>query len=199
MSADLVPWALRQRVSKASDKALLVAAAALAEGVACSAGQGEIARVAEQSIDSVQRGLTRLESLGLVNRMRRGGTGSGRETDIVFLCLDTQLTGAAVRPGFFYAVAAAKRLKVGITFDPPTRFRALGRLNGDLTLVGLWRGEASACRRIEADALNALRGIIPSLGSEWFACGDINHAGVMSALIETAASLEAIFLPGGAP
>lgn len=198
MSVDLVTWALRQRVSKASDKALLVVAAALAVNDLCDSGQDEIARIAEQSVDSVQRGLARLESLGIVKRLRRGGTGRGRETDIVLLCLDNQALGPAPRPGFFYVVTAAGKLKVGITYDPASRFRTLGRLNGDLTLVGLWRGEASACRRAESTALAGLRGIIPWLGSEWFACEDYNDVGVMSVLMGASASLQPMLRQGGA-
>lgn len=193
-----MPWALRQRVSKASDKALLVAAAALAVNDICAAGQGEIAHVAEQSLDSVQRGLARLESLGVIKRMRRGGSGSGRGTDIVFLCLDSEPVGAARRPGFLYAVAGAGKLKVGITFDPPTRFRALSRLYGDLTLVGLWKSEISACRRAEAAVLARLRSSIPCLGGEWFSCEDRNDAGISAVLMEAAAPLEPVVGLGGA-
>lgn len=82
MSFQAMSWALKQRTGSPSGKALLMALANYAdEDGTCFPGQERLAEETEQSLDSVQRRLKELESLGLITRERRGGDGSGRSSD----------------------------------------------------------------------------------------------------------------------
>lgn len=169
MSGAEIEWALRQRVGHVGDKTLLLVLASMTSDGIFGGGQTVLAERSEQSLDSIQRGLARLEALGLLSRMRRGGVGCGRLPDIVLLDTSANLSGAS-RIGFFYAIATAERFKVGITINPSRRLRELNRGSHLCTLMGLWRGRAALCRKAEKASLAAMAKIYPALGHEWFLC-----------------------------
>jgi len=82
MSVRAMTWALEQRVGEAKRKLILIALADFAdEHGCCYPAQATLAEMAECSVDTVQRGLKKLEAMGLISRERRHSKTGNRSTD----------------------------------------------------------------------------------------------------------------------
>lgn len=86
-------WAAEQKVGDVGTKATLLVLANYAdEEFSGYPSQATIARETEQGERTVRRQLALLEELGLIRRVKRGGSGGGRSSDRFYLQLDVVIT-----------------------------------------------------------------------------------------------------------
>lgn len=90
MSVRAMTWAMEQKVGNPTTKLILMALADFAdEEGKCFPSQGRLAEIAECSVDTVQRHLTKAEQASLIVRQKRGSKrgGGGRTSDLYVLQL----------------------------------------------------------------------------------------------------------------
>lgn len=88
MSIEAINWALSVRGLTPSAKIILFALANYADEYGkCWPSQGRLSEISEQSVDTVQRRLSELAELGLIERARRASKGSGRLPDLYQLAI----------------------------------------------------------------------------------------------------------------
>jgi pyocin large subunit-like protein len=96
VSVDAMTWAKKQKTGSPAKKCLLMTLADYAdEDGGCWPSQATLARVTEQSIDSVQRQLKQLEDDGLISRRGRGFRKGRRAVTVYALPMFGTETSAA--------------------------------------------------------------------------------------------------------
>jgi SOS-response transcriptional repressor LexA len=111
MSVDALTWAKKQKTGSPAKKCLLMMLADYAdEDGCCWPSQETLARVTEQSIDSVQRQLKQLEDDGLVRRRGRGVRNGRRAVTIYALPMAPDIVQLATTPQSAAPQIAASRI-----------------------------------------------------------------------------------------
>jgi len=99
MSVRAMTWALDQKVGDHTLKLILIALADFADEKGhCFPPQKMLAEIAECSIDTVQRGLKKLEGIGALSRQRRHNKTGNRSTDLYELSLGALSRNLRCRP-----------------------------------------------------------------------------------------------------
>jgi helix-turn-helix protein len=99
MSIRATDWALEQRIGDRTLKLILVALARYANDKGtCFPPQKTLAAIVECSLDTVQRGLKKLEDMGALTRERRHGKSGNRSTDLYTLSLSRTVVRPSPKP-----------------------------------------------------------------------------------------------------